>query len=752
MIRKLHLEKYGKFLGRSFDFSPVTLFYGENEAGKTTLFDAVFEALCSPKGTSEPGKRLKARYGAGRQARLEFDGEVLRIPAADFLNLFAVRSGSISLEIEKNSEWMNHIKAELFSGGIDPRTAWEKLDDTLRGRGRGSLNSEMTRLREEKDRLEAALAEAKAARSRCLADEKRIGDLDAGRSAAEKEASRLSEEIGEIEESLRRQARLREERVLRKILADVTGARTLREARGRFSRFSREGLDELRRREDAVRRLAAETGRTEASREAAEQDFRHILGEKAGAEAEKSDRARALAEVLREGLVPREKLVEKRNRIVWRRSLLAAAAVLPLLGAAGWFLLPREYSAAVLVGGAAAGIACAAAAAGRHTGEDTSRLEEAVRNAVEAWRRETGEILEPVYEAVLAGLGRAAERAVRAAERFDDIRERAGAAEARIAALDAARKKASDVQDAAERELRALLDASGSGDLADYAGKLEERKNLENRLTEIEKNIADARLKYGADTDDELDALLSRRIGDIEDGVTEKELPDAELRSRENLLRERKRRLEELRNEEKDALGNFSLNLGAVRERFKGLPEKIVGLEKEAALGENRLDETRTEIRAAEIAKDIFASLAGETDDMLAGLSRDIGKTFSTLVAEERAVTLDAFSVDTAEVFDAGGASRAGENLSAGTRDAFLLAARLVLARKSLGKGSEALVVLDEPFMALDRTRTGKALAVLEEFRRAAGWQIVIFTKDEILEKQAGKVFGGLLLVHRLEG
>jgi len=121
MILRLVIDNFGKFRGRSFDFGPVTLFSGRNEAGKTSLFDALFDALCSPRGNNDPARRLRARYGQDRKARLEFQGEEYAIPAPDFLNLFAIRAGDLSLEIGSNSEWMNRVKANLFSGGIDPR-------------------------------------------------------------------------------------------------------------------------------------------------------------------------------------------------------------------------------------------------------------------------------------------------------------------------------------------------------------------------------------------------------------------------------------------------------------------------------------------------------------------------------------------------------------------------------------------------------------------------------------------------------
>jgi DNA repair exonuclease SbcCD ATPase subunit len=106
--------------------------------------------------------------------------------------------------------------------------------------------------------------------------------------------------------------------------------------------------------------------------------------------------------------------------------------------------------------------------------------------------------------------------------------------------------------------------------------------------------------------------------------------------------------------------------------------------------------------------------------------------------------------VDIAEIKDATGSARSKDFLSTGTRDAFLLTARLVLAEKSLNKDNRAIIVLDEPFLALDRQRTGRALEILKKFHRDTDLQIVIFTKDEETEKQARAIFGKDLCIHKL--
>lgn len=80
--------------------------------------------------------------------------------------------------------------------------------------------------------------------------------------------------------------------------------------------------------------------------------------------------------------------------------------------------------------------------------------------------------------------------------------------------------------------------------------------------------------------------------------------------------------------------------------------------------------------------------------------------------------------------------------LSTGTRDAFLLAARLTLARKAVQGGGKALLVMDEPFLTLDAERVERAIEVLKEFQQVTGWQIFLFTKEQELAEKVESRFG----------
>ncbi len=753
MIKRLVLESFGKFRNRDFAFGPVTLFFGPNEAGKTTVFDAVFDGISAPKGTIEAGKRLRDRYGPDRKARLEFDGEPVSIPAPDFLNLFAVQAGKISFDIDKNSEWMNRVKAELFSGGVSPAVVAQKLDGKLKSRTKDSLRAEIERLELELGATRDALRAARGEREVCLADEKRIASLDERRRSAQEEIEALAAETKTLREDIDRQRNLREAKSVENLLALFPERKRLAEDLERYGRYSGETLEELKRMEADRQKLKSEADRCEASLQAAEEKLGDLLDEKAEAEAEKTklEKAGIAASMLKKGLLDRERLVDRKTTRSFRPPLLAAAAVALAAGLVLFFLAPPAASLFAFVASTAAGLVLFFLSMRKETREDFSRLEAALRDVREAWKRETGgDLGEGGYEAVLVALDRAAERAARAASLFEKVRDRAAEQEKAAADRRAELRRAQDAVLDAERGIRRVLERAGAADREEYAARLQKREFLEKRLEAIDAALGAARLRYGAASDADLEGRASRKLAELAAVPAADEAGEAEFRALERAFAEKTARLESLRSDERAALGDLGLNRGSLRERFKGLPERIAGLERAEAEGVRLLAERRNSMKAIELARDIFASLTGDDGAMLSELSREIGATFSRVLAMERNVVFESFDAEEAAVTDAGGGARRENQLSSGTRDAFLLAARLVLARKSPAGPGGGLVVLDEPFLALDRPRTRKALEVLDEFRSNAGWQIVLFTKDEALAEDARKVFGGTLTVHDL--
>ena len=88
---------------------------------------------------------------------------------------------------------------------------------------------------------------------------------------------------------------------------------------------------------------------------------------------------------------------------------------------------------------------------------------------------------------------------------------------------------------------------------------------------------------------------------------------------------------------------------------------------------------------------------------------------------------------------DAGRVERSLEDLFSGTRNSFLFAARLALAK--CAAAGKSLLILDEPFTSFDKVRLGNALEVLKKFHDESDRQVIFLTKDEFLVDQVKNVF-----------
>lgn len=121
----LKLNNFGKFKNKSFEISnEITLFYGENESGKTTIFDSLMILFSESKRVSVFFKQMKSRYG--NDIDIDFEPKIpqhLKMHPQSYNNLYAIRQSEIIFEmsdIKKDSkDWESEIKKKLFSSDID---------------------------------------------------------------------------------------------------------------------------------------------------------------------------------------------------------------------------------------------------------------------------------------------------------------------------------------------------------------------------------------------------------------------------------------------------------------------------------------------------------------------------------------------------------------------------------------------------------------------------------------------------------
>jgi DNA repair exonuclease SbcCD ATPase subunit len=497
MIKRIVLESFGKFENKEISCSSVTLIYGANESGKTTVFDAILEGVCSPKGNTETGKRQRERYGDSRKVRLEFEGSPIRMQPADFLNLFAVRAGDLDLEVANNSEWISRIKAELFSGGIDPLAAAESLDYQLTSKAKGTLFSEVHELRTKKQELENELKLLQAERGSALEEEKRAGEEEKQLIQLKTSLEQICSREHQFEESLKQQEFQKASKDLLAVKGQLEEMRRVREELDRMSGYSEEQYQllltqESRLREQGNKIIQARTEKEHLSRSLRE---REVEIEKLEGEERNLQQLHATGNSLRLPLQDRSAFVEKKTRWMVRPGILVAAGASLILGVVLFMVLPRDLSVLGLAGGILLAGVLGIAGVRRETMEDASRFQKAVENAGREWVRAGGDPLKgSTWEGLVAAVERVEERLQNTRKRLEEVRREVAEIKKRIAEKDGEIERHQQELNREKHELEVALEKAEVREVSKYLAQLERKKQKQARQKELEQ--ASIRPKY----------------------------------------------------------------------------------------------------------------------------------------------------------------------------------------------------------------------------------------------------------------
>ncbi len=750
MIRSLDLTAYGRFARRHFDFGEVTLFLGPNESGKSTVFDALGEVLCNPPKTTTFGKRLEGRYGPERRVTVDPEEAAGTLSAETFLNLLAVDSAGISITVGDRSDWLDDVKSQLFSGGVDPKRVKRLLDD------RADTRANRRHMKERAGKVEKLEAERRhrreldQRREEVLRAQHRATSLDEELGQIETQLTEVSEHLSGVEAEIAHQERIDERERLQGIWQQVEKAKSLESSLEELAAVREDEGEELRRLTGAAENARAAAERAEVQAQHARDAVTTATERAHRAEraAEEEQPRSSVAGELRERVRTAEAERPTTRVVSWRPWALVAAAVALMGGVAALVLLPG----AAAIGGAVGGIALSAlfvvlARSVAHV-PDESAVTAAVEEVRDRWRRRFEEDLSGRDAAALRDeLYRKEQEAQRlhadAAARREELR----AAEERRQRTQAAAEEARQEADRASRAVTEWLTRRGISRTEEY-WKLRERAERfaaerEEARTRVERAMDD----FNADTPEALQAEVSRRIKDLDASITAPPKSEAEvraLRSERARLIQEKERLAARRGEVNRRAGEAT---GSVQTAMGNLPEEIAQCDRRIALLEEEIAELDTTRRAAEWAAQMFAEVASDTTTMLADLAEDIAREYGSLVGDDRAATLSEIDPMKGRVQDRSGVLRAVGSLSQGTRDSFVLASRLVLAERALS--SPGILLFDEAFAALDLERRSRALALLRRFREEHGWQLVIFTMDPGLAEEVQSSFPGAV-VHEL--
>ncbi|TVR93837.1 MAG: hypothetical protein EA428_01355 [Spirochaetaceae bacterium] len=767
MIEKISLQNFGRFERDEFTTAKVTVFYGPNESGKTTLQHALLDALCSLDKRKELGRRIHTRYGAQRRATVspekpfgEFDAETLE-------NLFFVDSGKLYLSFDGTTEWLDAVKSSLFAGGIDPRLIAEDLEGEASTRRNKSHMKSYQRDMEQREaklleleQLKAQHRDALTEQTQLLKDRERLAVLDDTR-------GRLMQEISDLELLLEAQESYRRRDELEELDHAIQEKARLERDLESLTHLAEDAEPQLQATEARILKARNELSAVEARRKLLQQqciDAEQLL-DKRHKQSEDLLPHRQTAAELRQTLDTRNPRIRTRHERRWSSSWLIAAGsflfagllagALGLLGRVPGIPTDALQVPAALGWGMAAVSGVAALAllflkARTYVSiEDRSELDNAaaeIRKALPQELLQAGEHTE--YEALRDRLHAIEAQAAQAEEAAQEAEQNLRNTKAALSAAEAEYQQMNERMIGAEADRNTLLSTLGVRDSAEYSRLRERYRAGVESLSLLKTKLEEAAKKHSIQDIPRLESYCAREIRHIDEQLKRERLTQDEQRIKRNLHDGNRKRLDELEQERELLMGRSEREHGKLSDRLTRLPREVLRLEKEIAGLDSVLQAAELRRKGAAKAAEIFFGIAEDTGNLLLELAAGISADYHHIVGPRDALQLQEFGLERATVPDRSGAARLPEQLSEGTRDAFMLAARLALAVRS--RPEAAVFVLDEPFTAFDPERTRNALLLLAQKQDEHPYQYLFFTKDPLLLDLLKEVFPELQL-HELE-
>ncbi|MBD3241860.1 MAG: AAA family ATPase [Chitinivibrionales bacterium] len=752
VVKRLALERFGRFAGVAFPLDRVTVFEGPNESGKTTLFDALFVGLCRYRrntrylDVARYGEFVKPGVALGPSAMTD---SVPLYDEDEYRNLYAIRAGDVQLELDGKASWVSEVKRKLFAGGIDPEEIRSALEAYTSDDGRTTFNREHAKARAQRDALAATLKERQTRREEILQAEAGLRQTREELDAVATRKESLSRQLAERDAALECERGVRRRRALRDRLTELTAIDELESRRaelGAFAEDRRAELDALNgtlERDD--RRLTELNTTLQVTARQRAGCAERIAGmqQEATELRKRSKAAESLLERVNEHR-PAEKTVAR-----WHIPLLVIAAVAALAGTVGALLLPGtalRVMAGVL--GAAVAVALVFVAYRRTTEPDRDAEERFLASLRDRWAGATGDAGLLRRLETLDGIRSALQDQVRTCELHSDKlgsqEEESSRLSSVIAALESDVRQAQAAREIDARAAAEWLEGRGVRTRDEYVERLNSY-----RATARELSARRDRLSAAGIADLQLERReCERKLAELDrqgvpsDGMTDEQYQAAQQEV-ERLRAERDR----LTRTETELTGRLSGTAGQLRGGLEPLMQEIVKLKGELAAAERVLADLRLGREGARLALRILAGIEADNELRFEELSRGIAALVGGALGGERQVVVSGLQTGGFSLTDAQGVQRPVDYVSSGTRDAFLFLARLELARRH--GGETGLLVLDEPFLAFDDNRCGRMVQVLERFLNAnPGWQIVLFTKEPELAGALETTCGAR--VHRL--
>ncbi|URA11110.1 ATP-binding protein [Thermospira aquatica] len=709
MIKKLKLEAFGRFHNTSFPMTQTTVFFGPNESGKTTIFDAIAIALCAPtKGKkSSEWEAIHKRYEGFLPPEIETTARV-SLDYGKFFNFFAIRSGESSIEFEEEKNWLSDMRSRLFSGGYDITRLSTRFTNLVESR--------------QKDAYPRLIAECEQELQRYQQEIKQLTD-EAQRyknslELLQKTEATLKEITSTLEEKLSRRKKLQTEL---EHLEQKLEASNIQHWIKLYEKYESIRDDIARHyaglEENEILSLENKAKEIEKTRTTLQQDIA-ILARK------QSTLQILLSQIahINEEIHTREREQKKKNTLAFFLSLTSGLfGLLAIASATIVFFLSRiPWYIGIITGSVFFFMGILTLFGSFLVKKDTlttplrSEIENAYQEALREnlifsrpsnWENFCQDIakLQESFSALFREKQQSLENLKKTEEEFQTSYQRF-CFEHNVSSLAVARERLDELKQK-NSEMNTILHALETHPLRDKSHTLEEQyHHFKTRLENLSPTDLDS-----AKNAQQQKVALKNQLVSLEDEIQK--------------LEAKKQQLSENRVQIRTEL----LAMETAMQAYAAKKTEAQRLEK-------RKEILSQEKQACEKILAIFSEIENKQASVFTILAEEVKKEFGDIFPPFKEIEIQAFSEEAIRIPDATATRRPLKYLSRGTQDLFYLALRLFLGRKMWDDpNTPGLFLLDEPFAALDENRTQIALKILQHFQNLYHWQYIILTKDENL-------------------
>lgn len=749
MIEEIHLNSFGKFKNKIFSLSPVSFFFGKNESGKSTIFDAILYALTKPKGNHAEGMRIHGRYGKELDVTLKGDIPE-KLDTEEFLNLHSLKASEIGMDFSKG-KWVDNLKKQLFSGGIDPISIADGLEKHTSTRGSTTHIKERKKKETELDELELEIQSIQAKKNELLRKIETVKETEGKRIALQKQISEEKRKLEETKESIRFQESIREKKKLTSLYKYIVDFKHFTEVTKNLSEFRPENLSAINHLEKQFSELQGSLTGIKESLEMLDSNIQNQENRILNLERDFQTKSSLenLARSLKERIESHLQNIPTKIHILWKKPFILASVILSMIGIGLVVLGYEDKSLEFILGLILLGISPVIVLLGREKREIQNH--EKIQEILIQYKREWEDsqkthsqasatdtpgwnTLQDMRDFLFQFINKRAnefQNLLNDKETLQNLKFERESMEKNLSF----RNKSADELKKKMQEWFATYEIKSK---EDYIKKMRELSSAiqmkDSLLTNIQSYYPDGNVE---------DILVDtqRRLSVLDElGVPNSGMDDSEFQRIKHNLNHIESELNSLQMEERNLEVSTAIDRAGVEAQLIPLSEKLLN-------SQIRVMELKEEIESLERtrlanleAKKIFEILGEESGDILVALSEEIAVSSSKIFDRPRKIQINNLNND---IFleDENGELRSLEHLSLGTKDSFYIAAKLALCEKR--DPDLKLFLMDEPFIALDNQRETEALKVLKHYVEDKNWQILIFSKEEKLKNGLDVSFDG---------